>query len=296
MAYERWVSEVCGTVPEALLQHSSLHLSSLKQARKIIEKGLCSVNGVLIRLASKKVSVGDSIEVYSFDEAWKEEPCTILFQDEYLYVIEKPAGVSVDDDSIRKILPVQNPIFLVHRLDKWTSGALIIAKNKEVQEKLESLFRERKIRKDYLALVDGIVEKKQGTIDLPIEIKKRRTGEVHCGIATHKTKKEALTQYKLLLSQKKTSLLLVTPKTGRTHQIRVHLSHMGHPLLGDIQYAMSFLSMYRPYRQMLHAWKILFPHPILHKNIFVKTPIPQDFQALAESIFGDAFKEVLCGH
>jgi RluA family pseudouridine synthase len=295
MTYQRWVSEVNGTVPEILLKHSSLHLTSLKQARKIIEKGCCSVNGLLVHLSSQRVNAGDSIEVYPLDETWEQEPCSILFQDEHLYVLSKPAGVSVDEESIGKILSAEGSFFLVHRLDKWTSGALIVAKSKKAQERLEDLFRHRKVRKDYLAIVDGIIEKKQGQIDSPLEVKRRRQGELICGIVEHAESK-ALTQYKVLRSQKKASLVLVTPKTGRTHQIRVHFSSIGHPLLGDVRYATSFRSLYRPYRQMLHAWKILFPHPFCQKNIFVKVPLPHDFENLAISIFGeDAFKEIVCG-
>lgn len=295
MMYERWVSDVNGTVPEILQQHASLNLTSLKQARKIIEKGCCSLNGSLVKLASQKVSVGDSIEVYPLDENWVEEPCSILFEDDALYIINKPAGVSVEEDAIRKTIPQTLPIFLVHRLDKWTSGALIIAKSSRVQTMLENLFRQRKVRKDYLALVDGIVEKKVFEIDLPVEVKKRREGEIRCGIGAQGKENRCLTQFKLLLAMKKASLLLATPKTGRTHQIRVHLANVGHPLLGDVQYAASFRSMYRPYRQMLHAWKILFEHPLTHKNIFIKAPVPQDFQNQAISIFGEAFRETLCG-
>jgi RluA family pseudouridine synthase len=292
--YERWMSEVDGTVPEVLLQRSSLNLTSLKQARKIIEKGCCSLNGTLVRIASQRVLKGDSLEVYPLDETWQQEPCTILYEDEHLYVINKPAGIAVDEESLIATQALQVPFFLVHRLDKWTSGTLIVAKNEQAQFKLENLFRQRSVKKQYLALVDGIMEKKQGEIDVSVVVKRRRQGELICGIDASDEKNKALTRYKVILSMKKVSLLLVKPKTGRTHQVRVHLSSLGHPLLGDTQYAVSFRSMYRPYRQMLHAWKILFSHPFSQKNIFIKAPLPQDFDKLATSIFGEAFQERLC--
>jgi 23S rRNA pseudouridine1911/1915/1917 synthase len=292
--YQRWVADTSGTLPELMLRHSLLNLTSLKHARRIIEKGCCSVNGKIVHVASKKVLQGDSIEVYPLDETWKEEPYSVLFEDDDLLIINKPAGVSVDEQSIKLLLPSKAPLFLVHRLDKWTSGALLLAKKEEVQGALENLFRRREIKKEYLALVDGSVAAEKGKIESPIEVKKRRGGEVICGI-TKEGHFEAITYYKVLLRAKKETLVLATPKTGRTHQIRVHFSSIGHPVLGDYQYTVALQSRHRPYRSMLHAWILLFRHPSSHRTVYIKAPLPSDFQTLAATIFGDDFERVLCG-
>jgi RluA family pseudouridine synthase len=294
--YERWVVEKEGSLPEELFRRASLGLTSLKQARKIIEKGCCSVNGALVRYASRDLVSGDSIEVYPLDGEWEEEPCTILYEDKYLFVINKPAGVSVDEESMKKALPstVSSDFLLVHRLDKWTSGALIVAKDPKIQHRMELLFRERKIKKEYLAIVDGVLEKQEGSISLPLEIKRCGEGEVLWGIASKNQGLDATTLYRRILRGKKESLLHVIPKTGRTHQIRVHMAKIGHPLLGDVQYAASFKTMKRPFRHMLHALKVVFRHPFLDKMIIVLAPIPKDFQKMATSIFGEDFERKLC--
>ena len=291
--YERWVSESGGTLPQEILGHSSLQLTSLKQARRIIEKGCCSVNGFIAHIASKRVVPGDSIEVYPLDEMWQQEPCSILFEDDSLLIVNKPAGLAVEELHLQAMFS-EKALFLVHRLDKWTSGVLLIAKNKSVQNVLEAFFRRREVKKEYLALVDGNVLSERGKVDCPIEIKKRRGAEVVCGVAKD-GKFDATTYYKVILRSKKESLIVASPKTGRTHQIRVHLSSIGHPILGDYLYTSSLRSMQRPYRPMLHAWRILFRHPVSHRMMSFKAPLPSDFQKVAVVLFGDCFGEALCG-
>lgn len=293
MAYERWVVEKHGALPLELSSHQSLGLGSLKQARKIIEKGCCSVNGVIVRTASKEVSAGDSIEVYPLEEAWQEEPCSVLYEEDNFFIINKPAGVLVDETALHAVLPDHPSFFLVHRLDKWTSGALILAKSVDAQKKLENLFRHREIRKDYLVLVDGSVSLDAGEINSSLQERKKRGGIV-CRV-TREGGREATTKYKVLLRAKKETLLLATPKTGRTHQIRAHLSSIGHPILGDHEYASVLRSMHRPYRQMLHSWRLFFRNPFSHRSMYVKAPLPKDFEALATSLFGQALKVTLCG-
>ncbi len=196
----------------------------------------------------------------------------------------KPGGASYK--AIKKSLPeVKAPLELVHRLDKETSGALVLAKTAAAKKKMIALFKERLVSKVYLALVDGAVAKAEGTIDNYLGKKHSYEGQTVYGSVEEKRGQRAITHWRVHKRGKSATLLSCEPYTGRTHQLRAHLSGMGHPILGDAQYSKKFICHLRPKRNLLHAYTVAFKHPTTGKPIKATAPIPLDFkQALDELI------------
>lgn len=250
--------------------------SSLSTWRDILGKGYVKVNGRVERFASRKVREGDFVEIIF---SWKKDlgktckSLEILYEDDFLLVISKESGVVCHKEET-----LFKNFHLVHRLDKDTSGALLLAKNSDVKKKLELLFFKRKVKKSYLALVDGCVEKKTMKIGNFL-IKKRQFnggaiwGSASCGLY-------AETVFRGLYCDRGHSLLLCQMITGRTHQIRVHCAEMGHPILGDYLYSQSFKYPNHVSRVMLHSFEVEFVHPVSNEIIRVKAPLKDDFKKL----------------
>ncbi|KKQ75854.1 MAG: Pseudouridine synthase [Candidatus Woesebacteria bacterium GW2011_GWB1_38_5b] len=225
----------------------------------------------------------------------------ILFEDEYLMVIDKPSGWIVTDAatakdqktvqswiaanlkfnseagySINNLKLYRNGI--VHRLDKETSGCLIIAKTSHAFENLQQQFKERKIGKKYIALVHGRIEPKEGTVIAEVgrlPWRRDRFGIVAGGRGSE-------TKYKVLQYFLQFTLVECFPTTGRTHQIRIHLKHIGHPIVSDTFYAGRKTSRadrkWCP-RLFLHSSKIIFSHPVSAKKIEVEARLPEDLSS-----------------
>ena len=270
-------------LPDALVEQ--LKLSSKKQARRLIDRGQCAINGEIERFASRYVNVGDTIEVLQQDCSEKAQ-LEILYEDEWIYVLNKPPGRIVDHDSIHKAL--ETDVFLVHRLDRYTSGLLLVAKDKQTQAYFERLFRTRAIKKAYLAIVDGEVYPSKGIIEKPI----KKVSEGRFGLGGNK---QAVTEYRVVASEKNASLLFLVPQTGRTHQLRLHMKALGCPILGDHQYISVFHRVVQPARQMLHAWKIAFVHPQYQVELAWTAPIPRDMMLVIHQLFGH-IKRKLCAY
>ncbi len=257
------------------LSHYEKELSN-KQLKKQIESGALRVNGNLERFASKKLAEGDWVEFKLKVERENTVSLPVLYEDEFLLVSDKPEGLVCDQKLFKESL-------LVHRLDKETSGVLILAKTAAVEEGLLKAFRERKVDKEYLAIVQGIPEIKAGKIE-------NRLGKISSfsGQSLYGSKGEdgllAITSWKLIEPLKRASLLACFPETGRTHQIRVHLAEMGHPILGDLLYGREIRLNYRPNGMLLHAAKISFKHPITGQEIIVSAPLPGRFQTALEAL------------
>ncbi|EKD87564.1 MAG: Pseudouridine synthase [uncultured bacterium] len=215
----------------------------------------------------------------------------ILFEDEDLLVINKPPGIvvnraqSVKEETIedwagKKLTSQVERSGIVHRIDKETSGCLLIAKTPHVFFELQRQFKEREIHKTYLAIVHGSLVPEEGEIRAPVgrlPWNRERFGIVPGG-------REAMTKYKVRKSDDNYSFVELYPQTGRTHQIRVHLKYINHPIVGDYLYAGRKTS--RADRQvvgrvMLHAWKISFTHPSTKKLVTVEAPIPDDMMKVA---------------
>ena len=228
----------------------------------------------------------------------------ILHEDAEIIIINKPAGVSVTGDrtGADDILDVLGGLFaeglrLVHRLDKFTSGAMILAKTPAAQSKYVALFAKRRIRKTYLALVTGIVKDPTGTIDAPLAQDRHDARRMRID---HKRGKAAVTRYRLLADFGGVALLAVSPETGRMHQIRVHLAGIGMPLAIDPLYGGGrplMLSQIKPdYRSSkdrdesplidrltLHAYQLEVPWPQTKTRLFV-APLEKKFAAAVKML------------
>lgn len=210
----------------------------------------------------------------------------IIYEDEYYIVINKPSGIAIHPsilhytDSLANGVKfyfeqknIKKKIRPINRLDKDTSGIVIFAKNEYIQEFLVKEMKKNTFFKEYIAVCEGIFESKIGTINLPIGRKENSIIE-RCVCSNGDI---AITHYNVLKSLKNTSVVHVTLETGRTHQIRVHLSNIGHPILGDTLYGnpSSVIN-----RQALHAYKVKFIHPITGLNVEYIATIPSDIKSI----------------
>ena len=241
---------------------------SRKKIKEIIDVGGAYINSKRTALAKKPVFLGQTLEIYFADKSDSEKTIKILNEEKDFLVIDKPPFIpsqgTLDSDkgTVTDILKKHNPkenLFLVHRLDKETSGLMILAKNKPYQEKFETLFKERKIEKKYLAICFFKPPSKEGTIKQKLAADRSRKNAYFVS----PTGREAESHYKVIHYNAKfdISLLLITPKTGRTHQIRVHLAHIGCPIVGDKTYAQNILGhplQKNASRQFLHASEVSF--------------------------------------
>ncbi len=275
----------------AFLQ-SKLADMSLRQLKRGIEANQCQINGRTERFASTLLGAGDRVSFSKKDAIKTETAPAILYQDADFLIIDKPSGLSSDSpkllDQIKQSINQSSLAELIHRLDRDTTGVLMFARRPEAREAMIQLFRRHQVVKTYLALVDGKPDKRKGVIDNYLEKKHTYQGQALWGGSKAGSGLHALTEWEIEKSGEAASLLRCYPKTGRTHQIRVHMSEMGHPLLGDYQYGRSFRSGYRPQRCLLHAWKIAFRHPFKESavEVEVEAPLPPDFMQAIQSLLG----------
>lgn len=234
------------------------------EARRIIDRGGCAVNQAMVRVASRAVKEGDTITAGimapgEFVELALPEDA-IVYQDRDLIVVNKPSGVAsqrtpyqlkgtleywIAEEFARQ--GIKEPVRVVHRLDRGTSGLMLFPKNRQSAAWLSGLFSSGKIQKRYLALVSGIPERPEWKSDGPIgKVGKSRWGVMDGG-------RPALTEFRALSSEAGVSLIEAFPKTGRTHQIRVHLSAAGFPIIGDTTYG-GVVAL----RLMLHCASLCF--------------------------------------
>ena len=206
----------------------------------------------------------------------------ILYEDDYFLIINKPAGIPVHPSTLHFNDTLSNgvkyyydknninkKIRIVTRLDRNTSGIVVIAKNEYIQEQLIYQMKKGLFQKEYIAICNGIFKDKAGTIDA--NIKRKANSIIERCISNNG--QTAITEYKVIEEKDNKSKVLVKLKTGRTHQIRVHMAYIGHPIIGDDLYGKSsnFIN-----RQALHAYKIYFIHPILNKKIEIESKLPND--------------------
>lgn len=211
-------------------------------------------------------------------------PLDIIYEDEYLLAINKPANMPVHPSMLHyeetlsnavkyyfDTLNLKRKIRIVNRLDKDTSGIVIFAKNEYIQECLIKQMKTKEFKKEYLAIVTGYLQKKSDTLCFPIS---RKEGSI-IERTVNPNGDIAITHYNVLKEQNNLSLVHVFLETGRTHQIRVHFSHINHPILGDTLYGTSSSLINR---QALHSYKITFLHPISKQVLTLESPIPNDMK------------------
>ncbi|HEY1769553.1 MAG TPA: RluA family pseudouridine synthase [Chthoniobacterales bacterium] len=278
----------------ALPQFSRVRLQNL------IREGAVTLQGKSAR-PREIVRAGDIVRLIepaaeTIEARAENIPLQILFEDEDLLVIDKPAGLVVHPGAGNQTHTLVNALLhhcatlsgiggklrpgIVHRLDKETSGVMVVAKNDAAHQALSRQFADREVTKIYLALVVGTLRRARGSLDLaiarhPVERKKMAIDR--------ERGRSARTDYRVLRAGANASLLECTLHSGRTHQIRVHLHHLGHPVLGDSLYSRA-QKMPAP-RQMLHAWKLGFTHPRSGERMLFEAPAPADFQEMQERAF-----------
>ena len=266
---------------------------SRSQAQKLIDDGFVTVGG-LMEKASHKTEIGEKIEITIPPPALtgllpEAIPIKILYEDDDLLVIDKPAGLTVHPAPGHPSHTLVNAVLshlseieeegdvirpgIVHRLDKDTSGLMLVAKNNVALANLSDQFKSRSVKKVYITLVKGIIKPEKGVIDAPIG---RDSGDrKKMAVPGESRGRQARTNYRVLRYVGKNSLLEITPETGRTHQIRVHLAAIGYPVFGDITYGKksAFLN-----RQFLHAHRIGFYLPSSGKFVEFESPLPEDLE------------------
>ncbi len=276
-----------------LISFLSHHLGgtySSRYLKRVIEGNCCQINGRVERFASTLLGTGDLISLIIEPSLAPSpnhvEQSRILFEDEDLLAYDKPAGVSCDEEGMIALLKPSHPsIRLIHRLDRQTTGVLLLAKHALAFDNLVKQFKQLLVHKSYLALVDGVLTKNQGVIENYLGKKRTYAGQAIWGEVKPVNGLYACTEWKCLKKGKKASFVQCFPKTGRTHQIRVHLSEMGHPILGDYQYGKQFECPYKAKRYLLHAEAIEFSHPRTNVRMHLRAPLPDDFVMAQKELF-----------
>ncbi|MCS7276065.1 MAG: RluA family pseudouridine synthase [Dehalococcoidia bacterium] len=270
---------------------------SRSQAQRLIERGLVTVEGEQAR-AARIVRRGERVTVHlpppePLSLEPEPIPLTVLYQDEEVIVLDKPPGMAVHPgpghprgtlaNALIALFPELGQVGeafrpgIVHRLDKDTSGLLVVAKTPRAHRHLVEQMKARQVHKVYLALVHGLPRPEQGIIEAPIGRHPRHRQRM----AVVEGGREALTRYRVVEPLGDYSLLEVEPVTGRTHQIRVHMAAIGHPVVGDPVYG-------RPSRllgrQFLHAHRLAFTLPASGRTVEFQSPLPEDLRRCLEAV------------
>ena len=269
-------------------------------AQRLIEDGNILVNGKNVKV-SYKIQENDKISVEipepkQIELKAQNIPIEIIYEDSDIIVVNKPKGMVVhpangnpDGTLVNAIMAICKDSLsgiggeirpgIVHRIDKDTSGLLIVAKNDNSHVKMSEQIKNHEVKKTYIALVRGVFKENEATIDMPIgrSISDRKK------MAVNKNGKDAITHIKVLKRFDKYTLLQVNIETGRTHQIRVHLSHIGYPIVGDYTYS-NGKNEFDVVGQCLHAQKLEFKHPITQKDMCLEAELPQYFKDILDKL------------
>lgn len=272
---------------------------SRSQIQRLIRSGAVTVNDAPVRPAYR-LAPGDQIFVElpaELTPSIRPEaiPLDIVYEDDSLLVVNKPAGMVVHpaagifQGTLVNALLAHCPQVanvggveragIVHRLDKETSGLIVVAKDPQTHAALQRLFKRRLVRKTYVALVDGQVQPREGIIEVPIG----RDPKVRLRMTVSRTGRPAVTQYRVVEVFPRHTLLEVRPHTGRTHQIRVHLAWLGYPVVGDRVYGHRRPSIPLD-RHFLHARDLAFVHPVTGQKLALTAPLPPELVAVLNEL------------
>ena len=272
--------------------------------QSLIQEGNVTVNGESVK-RNHKLHADDRVawvipEPVSTEVLPEDIPLDILFEDAHIIVINKPAGLVVHPAAGNESGTLVNALLhhcsdlagiggeirpgIVHRLDKDTSGAIIVAKTEAALNELARQFKARETEKEYVTIVRGIPTPKRGRIETtigrhPIH-RKKMAAEVRNG-------RHAVSNYEVIEAFDRAALLRVQIETGRTHQIRVHMAHIKHPVVGDKLYGRAHANGITADRQMLHAAKLSIVHPDTHERMLFSAPLPDDMETLIATLRTD---------
>jgi len=270
------------------------------QIQRLIDEGNAIVNGKVAK-GSLKLKIGDTIELtvpdpQELDIKAENIPLDIVYEDEHMLVINKPQGMVVHPapgnyegtlvnalmyhckNSLSGINGIMRP-GIVHRIDKDTSGLLLVAKTDKAHISLSEQIKNKTARRHYVCIVCGIVKSKKGVIDAPIG--RHPTNRLKMAV-TPNNSKEAVTHFEVLEHLNNATYVACDLETGRTHQIRVHMSYIGHPIIGDPLYLNK--NAYNLNGQALHAEKIVFNHPVTNERMEFSAPLPEYFSQLLDTL------------
>lgn len=304
----RWVEIDAGHAGQRADNFLMGHLKGVPKSLvyRILRTGEVRRNGGRIR-AQDRLEVGDRIRIPPLRLPEREEPRVpveslrqriedrILFEDEDLMVLNKPCGIAVHGGSglsfgvieaLRAMRPDARFLELVHRLDRETSGCLLIAKRRSALRELHAQFREDDVNKVYLALLAGSLSASRVTVDAPLKKNTLKSGERVVRVS--EDGKQAVTVFRAIKNFKNATLVEARPITGRTHQIRVHASHLGHPILGDERYGndadnRSFRALGLR-RLFLHALRAGFRHPRDGTPMEISAPLDASLEAVLKGL------------
>ena len=269
-------------------------------AERMIKNGEILVNDKTQK-AAYKINEGDIITIQKSEPKEieikaQDIPIEIIYEDNDIIVVNKPKGMVVhpangnpDGTLVNAIMAkCKNSLSgiggeirpgIVHRIDKDTSGLLIIAKNDTAHVNMSEQIKNHEVKKTYIALVRGVIKENEATIDMPIG----RSTSDRKKMAVNRNGKNAVTHIKIIKRYEKYTLVEVNIETGRTHQIRVHLSHIGYPIIGDYTYS-NGKNEFGVEGQCLHAKSLEFKHPITGKEMKLEAPLPQYFQEILNTL------------
>ena len=273
-----------------------LDYSRTKIVKAIKDKDILVNNNKV--LPSYKVKENDIITISDFTEEEidlkpEKMDLDIVYEDDYLAVINKPSGMVVHPAAGNYNHTLANGLLyhfntvskdktirpgIVHRLDKDTSGLMIVAKDDKVHDLLSEMIKEKKVERKYLALVWGILSHEKGRIEAPIgrDPESRQTY-----IVTDINSKDSVTNFKVLKRFKEVTLIECSLETGRTHQIRVHMNYIGHPIVNDPVYGKR--KIINDFGQMLHSYKLSFVHPVTNEKLSFEKEAPKEFNEILAS-------------
>lgn len=275
---------------------------SRSRIQKLIENGHIRLNHQICRSKKVKLTLGDQLQVTIPEPeklalAAEDIPLDILYEDEHLIVVNKPAGMVVHPapghytgtlvhallhhcDTLAGIGGVERP-GIVHRLDKDTTGAIVVAKSDRSHQHLQAQIKAKTARREYWGIIYGSFPDTAGTIDLPIG-RDRRDRKKMAIIPLEQGARTAITHWQTQERIGNYSLMQFCLQTGRTHQIRVHCAHYGHPLVGDSTYGSNRSLKVNLTGQALHAKQLSFIHPVSEKLITAIAPLPEEFIKLLQ--------------
>jgi 23S rRNA pseudouridine1911/1915/1917 synthase len=278
--------------PMELIDFLSIHFNgkSRNSLKSMLSHKQVCINGTLVSQFNHLLQPNDSVVIQTTKGGYelKHSKVKIVYEDDSLIVIEKSEGllaVATDErkdeltafsilfDYLKRKDP-RNRLFIVHRIDRETSGLMMFAKSKEIQLSLQNNWHENVKERVYIAVVEGIPNKEEDTI--VSFLRESKAFKIHSGY-TEDMGKRAITHYRLIRKNKDYSMLKVELETGRKNQIRVHMQEIGHPIIGDKKYGAAPSPIGRV---GLHARVLAFVHPVTHEVMRFETPIPKKFNAL----------------